>query len=102
MEALNLFFPDSIDGKNIVITGGSTGLGRATGILLSKLGAKLIVVGFTPIHLQEALHDINAGAQHQVCGLIGDLSSSDGIKKLFDQVDQNFKKLDILINNAAL
>lgn len=102
MNKLNDYLPQSIRGKSILITGGTTGIGRATAILLSKLGADIMIVGLNEQHLEDALHDIRLEAEGEVSGMIANLGSEEEIQKVFEQMDKDFNKLDVLINNAAL
>ena len=102
MDNLKNYLPQSVTGKNILITGATTGIGRATALLLSKLGANVMVAGLDRQHLLDALHDIKPSATGAVHGVLADLSAESGIEKLFADAAASFGKLDVLINNAAL
>jgi NADP-dependent 3-hydroxy acid dehydrogenase YdfG len=102
MENLNDYLPQSVQRKNILVTGGTTGIGRATAIMLASLGANVMVVGETAIHLDEAMPDIRKAATGDVFGLVANLATEEGIRKIFAEVDANFSGLDILVKNAAL
>ncbi|AWH86597.1 oxidoreductase [Flavobacterium album] len=102
MDALNEYLPLSVEGKKILITGGTTGIGRAAALLLARLGAHVMIAGLDGQHLEDALKDLHKDAKGQVYGVIADLSTEEGINTLFSAVDGNFDKLDILVNNAAL
>lgn len=92
----------SVTGKNIMITGGTTGIGRATAILLAGLGANVMVFGRSADHLKEAISDIRKNARGTVHGFVADIATKAGIKKIFREADKNFVKLDTLVNNAGL
>ncbi|MDV6167138.1 SDR family oxidoreductase [Flavobacterium sp. DG1-102-2] len=104
MDYLKEYLPQSVSGKKILITGGSTGIGRAAAVLLSAVGAKVIIVGRDENHLADALNDIRSKAQKEssAWGIIADLSTEEGIQEVFGLVDRQFSGLDVLINNAAL
>jgi len=102
MEQSKSFLPQSINGKSVLVTGGTTGIGRATAILLASQGANVIIVGLNEQHLEDALEDLNESATGSVYGLIADLSTEEGVQKLFEKADEAFGKLDVLVNNAAL
>lgn len=93
-----------INGRRILITGGTTGIGRETAIRLSRLGANVLIAGLDEQHLNDALYELRQ-ANHQgvINGVIADLATSEGIAKIFTEADALFGgKLDVLINNAAL
>ena len=102
MEKSLNFQSQGVAGKSVLVTGGTTGIGRATAILLASQGADVIIVGLDEQHLNDALGDINKTAQGSVYGVLADLASEEGVKTVFDKVDEAFDKLDILVNNAAL
>jgi len=102
MEKSANFKPQTVAGKSILVTGGTTGIGRATAILLASEGADVIIVGLDEQHLEDALNDINQTAKGSVYGILADLATKEGIKSVFEKVDEAFEKLDILVNNAAL
>jgi len=93
--------PDSLNGKNILITGGTTGIGRSTAILLAAQGANVLIFGRHEKELDDAMRDIQETGG-SVIGLTADVSNPQDIQRVFKEVDQQFGTLDILINNAAL
>lgn len=102
MDTLKEYLPQSVEGKKILITGGTTGIGRATALLLAKLGAHVMITGLDEQHLKDALEDLYKETKGEVYDVIADLSNEEGIDTIFSKVDEHFDKLDILINNAAL
>jgi len=87
--------------KAILITGGTTGIGRATAILLASQGAKVMIFGRHQNDLDEAMKDIRETGG-EVLGLTADVSDPEDIRRVFKEFDEQMDKLDILINNAAL
>lgn len=94
----------SISGRRIVITGGTTGIGREIALRLVALGGNVLIAGHDEIHLQETIDSIReTGYKGALNGIIADLSTANGISKLFREADSVFgSQLDVLINNAAL
>ncbi|WP_295771035.1 SDR family NAD(P)-dependent oxidoreductase [uncultured Mucilaginibacter sp.] len=93
----------SLEGKNILITGGTTGIGRATALALAAAGANVLIVGQDPQHLQDVLSDAEkAGVSNKIKSLIADLSVEDGIKAVTDAGNAELDTLHVLINCAAL
>lgn len=98
------FEPVSMAGKAIVVSGGTTGIGRATAALLASQGAKVLIFGREEQALQDALADLqgqvqNGGAVH---GMTADQSKPEDVRRVFQEADQKLGGVDILINNAAL
>lgn len=76
--------PFSLEGKTILVTGASSGIGRQTAIECSKMGANIVVTARNEKRLSETLStlDTSNGQSHQM--VIADLSSQDGINALVD------------------
>jgi NAD(P)-dependent dehydrogenase (short-subunit alcohol dehydrogenase family) len=94
----------NLNGRRVVITGGTTGIGREIAIQLTRLSCNVIIAGRTEDHLQEAINAIELANPRGVCnGVLADLSGPEGIARLFEEVDSLFgSQFDVLINNAAL
>jgi len=92
---------ESLDGKRILITGGTTGIGRAIARLLGSYGARIFTFGRHQEQLDEVLSAIRE-AGGQADGIVADSASADDIQRVFEQADQTLGGLDILINSAAL
>jgi NADP-dependent 3-hydroxy acid dehydrogenase YdfG len=93
--------PQAVAGRSVLITGGTTGIGRATAILLASQGAIVMIFGRHQEELDAALADIRK-AGGKAFGLTADVAKPEDIKRVFKEVDQKLGKLDILINNAAI
>ncbi|HEX2993193.1 MAG TPA: SDR family oxidoreductase [Anaerolineales bacterium] len=93
--------PESVANKSILITGGTTGIGRATAILLASQGARVMVFGRHEQELNDALKDIRQSGE-ETFGMTADAANPEDIQRVFAEVDRQFGRLDILINNAAL
>lgn len=93
--------PESLNGKSILITGGTTGIGRSTAMLLAAQGAQVMIFGRHQQELDDAMRDIKETGG-SVIGLTADTSKPDDIQRVFKELDRQLGNLDILINNAAL
>src|SRR3712207_2118272 len=93
-----------VRGKAVIISGGTTGIGRATARLLADQGAKVFIFGRKQSDLDEALAEIRhtGGAGAQVEGIIADQSQRQDIERVFAEAERAIGGCDILINNAAV
>ena len=87
--------------KVILITGGSDGLGYASAELLSSQGANVVICGRRGDHLKEKADIITEKTKNQVLAIQADVSKSDDCKKLVEETISNFKKINVLVNNAG-
>jgi 3-hydroxy acid dehydrogenase / malonic semialdehyde reductase len=87
-------------GKRIVLTGGTTGIGRATLELLIREGSRVLTFGRDEEALAQALADIDG--EGQAFGICADASSKAGIEQVFAAADENLGGVDILVACAAL
>ena len=76
-----MYNPFSLVGKTILVTGASSGIGKAIAIEISKMGANVIITGRNKERLAETYNDL-FGTNHLF--YISDLSKIDSIKKLVD------------------
>ena len=91
-----MFNPYSLDNKTILITGASSGIGRATAIACSKLGANLILTARNEARLQETLSSCERVNSHQI--LLADLTNEEELNQLVE----NIPALDGCVQNAGI
>lgn len=102
-DYVNSIIPPWIKNKKIMITGGTTGIGRATALLLAALGNDVFICGHHEQQLQDTLRDFEEmEAPGSLAGITIDLATEAGIQELFKKFDSMYDQLDILINNAAI
>ncbi|MEA5070937.1 MAG: SDR family oxidoreductase [Petrimonas sp.] len=91
-----------LKGKIALVTGGDSGIGKATALLFASHGADIAIAYLSETEdAQTTKKDIEGMGRR--CLLIkGDLSKESNCKKAVDRTIGKFSKLDILINNAAL
>ena len=90
-----MYNPYSLVGKTILITGASSGIGRATAIECSKLGAKLIITARNETRLNETLDSLD-GEGHKM--IIADLAETSNIEALVNELP----KIDGFSCNAGV
>ncbi|MBR6292514.1 MAG: SDR family oxidoreductase [Bacteroidales bacterium] len=89
-----MYNPFTLENKTILVTGASSGIGKATAIECSKLGAKVVVTGRNEERLNQTLAELE-GEDH--LAIIADLASDEGVNALVEQCP----KIDGLVNNAG-
>lgn len=102
MGNLSNYFGQNIDRRRIVITGGTTGIGKATAALLASLGGHVFIFGRDKDDFDQAIDDIKAQAEGEVYGVTADITRKEDIELIWQEIDNTLGGIDILINNAAL
>ena len=92
---------NNIEGKIVVITGASSGLGEATARLLSAQGAS-VVLGARRIDRLRVLADELSRRSGKALAVPTDVIQCDQVKRLVDTAVQTYGRIDVMINNAGL
>ena len=85
-----------IKGKTFLVTGGSSGIGKATAKLLADKGGKVAITGRDPEKLRKVAEEINA------FGIHADVAKDEDIAKTYETFLEEFGHLDCLVNNAGI
>jgi NAD(P)-dependent dehydrogenase (short-subunit alcohol dehydrogenase family) len=89
--------------KICLITGGNSGIGKATAIELASIGMSVVILCRNEERGRAAVKDIMIESGNDNIHLIvADLSSQTQVKKAAEEFKSRFNKLDVLINNAAV
>jgi short-subunit dehydrogenase len=91
---------DAVEGRTVLITGGSSGIGAAAAKKIADAGSPVVLVARTPENLEKVANEIRAdgGTAHVYpC----DLSDMDAIAAMADEVLNDLGGVDILINSAG-
>ncbi|MCC7208749.1 MAG: SDR family oxidoreductase [Anaerolineae bacterium] len=88
------------DGKHVLITGGSRGIGRACAVAFARRGAR-VAVHYHTNHAaaQETLRLLD-GAGH--VAVAGDIADGDAVEGVVEQALSAFGRIDVLVSNAAI
>jgi NADP-dependent 3-hydroxy acid dehydrogenase YdfG len=92
---------DNIQGKVIVITGASSGLGEASARLLSAQGASVVLGARRQDRLQSLEGELT-GSGGKAIAIPTDVTHYEQVKKLVDAAVQAYGRIDVMINNAGL
>ncbi len=87
--------------KVVVITGGSSGIGKALAFEFGRHGAKIVVTGRQIERLDETRTELEA-AGITCLALHADVSQEEEVKKMVEEVIHKFNRIDVLINNAGI
>jgi len=90
-----------LNNKSIVVTGASSGMGKAIVELFAKEGANVIAVARRKERL-ESLADSLKDSGGKVVPFAGDVSDQDSVEKAIDLAVKEFGRLDVLVNNAGI
>lgn len=83
--------------KVALVTGGSTGIGRATALRLAQAGARVLITGRSEASLKEA------SARHaSITWLVADMAREEDARRTVEEVRRRYGRLDLLVNNAGI
>lgn len=88
------------EGKVVIITGASSGIGAETARHLAKSGGKIVLVGRNRSRLEKVADEIKSAGSPTPLTLVADITKDS--ERIIDQTIRHFGKLDILVNNAAI
>lgn len=91
--------PMDLTGKRILITGASSGIGRATAIYCAKLGARLVITGRDERRLEDTKHALE-GQGHQM--LLQELACREGLDMFFQSIAEETGALDGMVHCAGI
>jgi citronellol/citronellal dehydrogenase len=92
--------PDANSGRVALVTGGGTGIGRATALELARSGARVAVCGRRPEPLAGVRAEIE-GAGGECLAVAGDLREPSDVERVVGAALERFGALDVLVNNAG-
>ena len=99
-DAIAALASGSLDGRIALITGGGSGIGRATAELLARMGAKVVVTGRREDALAETVARIES-AGGNASAYPCDIREPEAVDALLDQVLDAELRIDLLVNNAG-
>ncbi|MDG2917991.1 SDR family NAD(P)-dependent oxidoreductase [Bisgaard Taxon 10/6] len=83
--------------KTALVTGGGTGIGRAIAKRMAKDGANVVIIGRNEETLEESAE------QHEnITYIVADVLKSEDIARVLTEIQEEFGKLDIVVNNAGI
>ncbi|GEM45730.1 SDR family oxidoreductase [Deinococcus cellulosilyticus] len=86
-----------MQGKTVVITGATGGIGKVTAQALSHMGAKVVVLARDAARGKDAIKSLSKDCELY----IGDLASQDDLRRICSEIKSKHEKIDVLVNNAG-
>jgi len=90
-----------LEGKVVLITGASQGLGRALALAFAREGASVVVNSRSEESLQPVVEEIE-GSGAEVLAVAADVSEGAGVERLVNAAVERFGRIDVLVNNAGV
>ena len=91
--------PIELSGKNILVTGASSGIGKGISIYLSKIGANIIMAARSEEKLKETYNQLEPGDHSYY---LIDLNNFNEIESMFDNICSDGRKLNGLVHSAGI
>ena len=97
MDGLGIDLSDKV----VIVTGGGTGIGRATSVLFARFGADVVVAGRTESALAETVDEILQTTDRKALAAVTDVRVEGQVQALVDRAIEHFGRLDVVVNNAG-
>jgi 3-oxoacyl-[acyl-carrier protein] reductase/bacilysin biosynthesis oxidoreductase BacG len=94
-------FTTGLEGKVVLITGGSGGIGRAVASALAAQGARLAICGRDELRLQETADELRASVRADIISVKANVTKLNDIRRFVSAAMSKFGRIDILVNNAG-
>jgi 3-oxoacyl-[acyl-carrier protein] reductase len=89
------------EGRIVVISGGSRGIGRAIALAFAREGARTVLASSSAANLADAAKVIGQAGGPEPLTVAGDLRTLEACERVLAQVSEKFKRCDVLVNNAG-
>jgi retinol dehydrogenase 14 len=92
-----------MEGKVVLVTGGTSGIGRAAATALAAMGAEVVVTGRSRERGEAAVEEIrDTSGNERVHLMLADLAVQAEVRGLAEEFRERYDRLDVLVNNAGL
>ena len=88
-------------GRTVLVTGATSGIGRATALALATMGAYVAITGRDRVRTESAAREISAAAGRNVEVFVADLSSQAQVRRLASEVLERLPRIHVLVNNVG-
>jgi NAD(P)-dependent dehydrogenase (short-subunit alcohol dehydrogenase family) len=90
-----------LENKTAIVTGGNSGIGRATAMLFCREGARVVTVGRREAENRKVVEEI-AAKGGEIMAIQADLSKKEDCKKVVEETIKKYGRIDVLVNNAGI
>jgi NAD(P)-dependent dehydrogenase (short-subunit alcohol dehydrogenase family) len=91
-----------LEGKVVVITGGNSGIGRASSILFAREGARLVIGARNPATGESVVQAIQEGGRGDAIFVKTDVADPQDVKRLVESAVNKYGRLDVLYSNSGV
>ncbi|WP_417691778.1 SDR family oxidoreductase [Roseibium sp.] len=91
-----------VKGRIALVTGGGTGVGKAVSRDLSAAGWRVIITGRREAVLEKTAAELSSETGNEVSWIAADVGDPKSVEALFNQLEERFSRLDLLVNNAGI
>lgn len=91
-----------LNGKVVLITGGTQGIGYAIALRCGRAGAQVVITGREQAKTEAAAQKLASECGREVLGIACDVAKSSDVETLFEKVLDKLKRVDVLVNNAGI
>ena len=88
-------------GRTVLVTGATSGIGRATALGLATMGAHVAITGRDRERTEDAASEIRMAGGREVDVFVADLSSQAQVRRLASEVLEGLSRIDVLVNNVG-
>ena len=100
-ERPTVYRPDLLEGQVVLVSGGGSGIGRATAFLAARLGAEVVICGRTESKLAATRDAVLAATGRDVSIHAMSIREPETVEAMFDAVWDRHGKIDCVVNNAG-
>jgi NAD(P)-dependent dehydrogenase (short-subunit alcohol dehydrogenase family) len=90
-----------LENKIAIVTGGNSGIGRATALLFCREGAKVVIAGRREAENKKVVEEISAQGG-EIMAVRADVSTKEDCRKVVDETIGKYGRIDVLVNNAGI